>query len=119
VRLLGLTAARGRRLFIALVAGAFACAWSLGCGSTGAATTDAAVTSAGGLRLVRVGTFDQPTYVAGAPGDDHRLFVVEKAGTIVVLVNGPRRSRPFLDITKLVDSSDAEQGLLSMAFAPD
>jgi glucose/arabinose dehydrogenase len=104
---------------IALIAGACACAWAVGCGSTGTATTDAAATAAGGLRLVRIGTFDRPTYVTGAPGDDHRLFVVEKAGTIVVLVNGHRERRSFLNITKLVESSATEQGLLSMAFAPD
>src|SRR6202042_54474 len=43
----------------------------------------------------------------------------EKRGVIVVLVDGRRRGRPFLDISKLVDSSGEEQGLLSMAFAPD
>jgi glucose/arabinose dehydrogenase len=77
------------------------------------------VTAAGGLRLVSIGTFDQPTYVTGAPGDGQRLFVVQKAGTIAVLVNGRRQRRPFLNITKLVESGATEQGLLSMAFAPD
>lgn len=117
MRLLDPTAAPGRRFWMLLIAGACACAF--GCGSTGTASTDAAVTAAAGLRLVRVGTFDQPTYVTGAPGDDHRLFVVEKAGTIVVLVGGHPQRRPFLSITKLVESSDEEQGLLSVAFAPD
>ncbi len=41
-----------------------------------------------GVRLVRVGTFDNPVYVTAPPNDRRRLFVVE-------------------------------QGLLSMAFAPD
>lgn len=97
---------------IALCAGA-------GCGS-GAPRPSAAVDSAArvaGLRLVRVGMFAQPTYVTGAPGDAQRLFVVEKSGVIVVLVHGHRHR--FLDITRLVKSSNSEQGLLSMAFAPD
>ncbi len=111
--------APGRRLCVLLIVGACACAWALGCGSTGTASTGTAAPAAAGLRLVRVGTFDQPTYVTGAPGDDHRLFVVEKAGTIAALVNGHPQRRPFLSISKLVESDGAEQGLLSMAFAPD
>jgi glucose/arabinose dehydrogenase len=90
-----------------------------GCGAASPpAAVDAAARSAG-LRLVRVGVFQQPTYATAAPGDVHRLFVVEKRGVIVVLVNGHRLARPFLNISRLVNSSGEEQGLLSMAFAPD
>jgi glucose/arabinose dehydrogenase len=70
------------------------------------------------VRLVRIGVFDQPTYATGAPGDRSRLFVVSKGGKIVVLVRGRRISRPFLNI-RSVASSGSEQGLLSLAFAPD
>ncbi len=90
-----------------------------GCGSGAAPVAVDAAARAAGLRLVRVGVFHQPTYVTGAPGDSQRLFVVEKAGVIVVLVGGRARPRPFLDISRLVNSSAKEQGLLSMAFAPD
>lgn len=38
---------------------------------------------------------------------------------IVVLVNGHRERRPFLNIAKFVASSATEQGLLSVAFARD
>jgi glucose/arabinose dehydrogenase len=72
-----------------------------------------------GLRLVKLGVFRLPTYAAGPPGDPHRLFVVEKAGRIILLVRGHRESQPFLDISSLVGSSGNEQGLLSMAFEPD
>ncbi len=100
-----------------------ACALAVGCAGSQpdgiGASTRASASAASGLRLVRVGTFDQPTYATGAPGDTHRLFVVEKGGRIVVLVNGHLQSRPFLDITRLVESGDTEQGLLSVAFAPD
>jgi glucose/arabinose dehydrogenase len=72
-----------------------------------------------GVRLVRIGRFREPTYVAGAPGDRRRLFVVEKAGVVDVLVSGHRRARPFLEISQQVKSTNSEQGLLSIAFAPD
>ena len=63
--------------------------------------------------------FREPVYVTGAPGDSHRLFVVERAGRIIVLVRGRRGARPFLDISSKVNTGGGEQGLLSVAFAPD
>jgi glucose/arabinose dehydrogenase len=69
-----------------------------------------------GARLLLLGRFDQPTYLAAPPGDTRRRFVVEREGRIVVVRGG--RTRPFLDIRDQVDS-DGEGGLLSMAFAPD
>src|SRR5690242_15701719 len=71
------------------------------------------------IGLQRIGVFRQPVYVAAAPAVPSRLFVVERAGRIIVLVHGRRRTRPFLDISSKVNSGDTEQGLLSMAFAPD
>src|SRR3954470_13536308 len=60
------------------------------------------------------------TTFAGAPaGDVHRVFVVEKAGAIRLLVDGTLQTTPFLDITSSVRSSENERGLLSMAFAGD
>lgn len=82
-------------------------------------SSDSAAAAANRVRLVRIGTFDAPTYLAAAPGDRRQLFVVEKAGRIMVVVNGHKRSRPFLDITHLVQSGSTEQGLLGLAFAPD
>jgi glucose/arabinose dehydrogenase len=67
---------------------------------------------------VRIGTFDAPDYVTAPPGDKRRLFVVEQGGRIRLLVRGKRRSAPFLDISRDV-LSGGEEGLLSMAFAPD
>src|SRR5215212_8865071 len=60
--------------------------------------------------------FEAPVYVTNA-GDD-RLFVVEKAGRILILKNGQILKTPFLDIVPLVRSSDNERGLLSVAFHP-
>ncbi|MGZ4305041.1 MAG: PQQ-dependent sugar dehydrogenase [Solirubrobacteraceae bacterium] len=113
---------RVRAFGLLVVAGGLAVA----CGGSGAsagardvAASDNATAAAKGIKLMQVGTFHAPIYLAGAPGDTHRLFVVEKAGRIIVVVNGHRRSRPFLDITHLVQSSANEQGLLGLAFAPD
>ena len=68
--------------------------------------------------MVGVGRFVQPVYVASPPGDAHRLVVVERAGRIVVVRNGRKLRRPFIDLRGEV-STEAEQGLLSVAFAPD
>jgi glucose/arabinose dehydrogenase len=69
-------------------------------------------------QLQKLGDFDQPLYVASAPGDSSRLYVVEKAGTIRVLRNGVKLAAPFADLS--ADVSDVnEQGLLSIAFTPD
>jgi glucose/arabinose dehydrogenase len=70
------------------------------------------------LRLRSIGRFDSPLYVTAPPGDRSRVFVVEQGGRIWVVRNGRRLRRPFLDISREVVSG-GEQGLLSMAFAPD
>jgi glucose/arabinose dehydrogenase len=91
------------------------------CGSSTAADNAAVAAPARAARigLQRIGDFSQPVYATAAPGDRNRLFVVEKAGRIVVLVDGRRQARPFLNISGKVNSAGEEQGLLSMAFAPD
>ena len=72
----------------------------------------------GDPRLVRIGNFISPVYVAAPPGDRSRLFVVEQPGRIRVVRSGVRLARPFLDIRSQV-SFGGERGLLSMAFPPD
>ena len=67
------------------------------------------------LKLKRVGRFQQPVYVASAPGVKG-IFVVEQAGRVVLASKGKRRT--FLDIRGEV-LAGGEQGLLSVAFAPD
>lgn len=74
--------------------------------------------SAAGVGLKRIGNFDAPVYVAGAPGFPKLLFVVEQGGTVRVLRGGHLVGRPFLDIAGLI-SSGGERGLLSIAFPPD
>jgi len=74
--------------------------------------------AAAGVRLAKVGSFSEPLYVTGAPGDTRRLFVVEQGGRIMVVRGGKQLAAPFLDIRALV-TSGGEQGLLSVAFPPD
>jgi glucose/arabinose dehydrogenase len=97
------------------------------CGSGGSEppATDAAPTEpapaarAGkGVRLVEVGRFAAPLYVTAPPGDRRRVMVVEQGGRIVVVRDGRRRARPFLDLRSRV-LAGGERGLLSLAFAPD
>jgi glucose/arabinose dehydrogenase len=90
------------------------------CGSsTPSGAAVAAPARAASIGLQRIGEFSQPVYVAAAPGDRGRLFVVERRGRVIVLVHGHRRARPFLDISAQVNAAGGEQGLLSIAFAPD
>lgn len=71
------------------------------------------------LRLIaEVG--DLATLVT-APRDDLRLFVLERAGKIRLIVNSELRAQPFLDLTE--DSGGpvlccGENGLLGLAFHP-
>jgi glucose/arabinose dehydrogenase len=83
------------------------------------ATDGSAATSAkGGVALKRIGSFDTPVYVTGAPGFPELLFVVEQPGRIIVLRNGRRVAKPFLDLRGPV-LAEGERGLLSVAFPPD
>jgi hypothetical protein len=72
----------------------------------------AAAPASAAPELVKLGDFADPVHVASPPGDP-RVFVVEQGGTIDIVGGGT-----FLDIS--ADTlSGGEQGLLSMAFAPD
>jgi len=84
----------------------------LGALPAGAAAQD------GGVRLVRVGSFDQPVYVTAAPGDRRRVYVVEQGGRVRVVRSGRKLREPFLDLSRQV-TAGGEQGLLSLAFPPD
>lgn len=116
---------------LTLVVLALAAAVSLAaCGSGGesAPTATATETAAhvppeagrptGKLALRQIGKFENPVYVAGAPGYPKLLFVVEQTGRIVVIKDGRRQAKPFLDIRDRV-TYEGERGLLSVAFPPD
>jgi glucose/arabinose dehydrogenase len=72
----------------------------------------------GEVALKRIGNFDSPTYVAGAPGFPDLLFVAGQAGTVELVRSGRKLARPFLDIKGLVGFDGGERGLLSIAFPP-
>jgi glucose/arabinose dehydrogenase len=115
---------RSRRASRAAGLGAVLAALTLtlpACGSAkdqdSTAAPEAAASAKRGLALKKVGSFDAPVYVTGAPGFPKLLFVVEQPGRISVLKNG-RRAGDFLDIRGLVEYG-GERGLLSVAFPPD
>jgi len=53
-----------------------------------------------------------------SPDGDARLFLVERAGRIVILESGAIRPTPFLDVTDRVLLA-SERGFLGLAFDPD
>jgi len=76
--------------------------------------------SASRLRLVQLGRFSQPIGVTGAPTEAGRVFVVQRAGQVMQVLDGREQARPFLDIADLVYSRGGdEQGLLGLAFPRD
>jgi glucose/arabinose dehydrogenase len=75
-------------------------------------------TGRGGVALKKIGSFDAPVFVTGAPGFPQLLFVVEQPGEIAVLRQGHRLGKPFLDLRGQV-AYGGERGLLSVAFPPD
>lgn len=112
-------------ILIASVLGLAACGGDDGAdpGTAAAATRPGtgarAAAAAASVKLVKVGTFTSPLYVTAPPGDRRRIFVVQQGGAIRVVRAGKTLRAPFLDVGSLLGSSVGEQGLLSMAFAPD
>jgi glucose/arabinose dehydrogenase len=87
-------------------------------GATATPTPAATPAARPGLRLQRIGTFDNPLFVIAPPGDRQRVFVVEQGGRVMVMRDGRKVDRPFLDVSDRI-STGGERGLLSLAFAPD
>jgi hypothetical protein len=58
------------------------------------------------------------TFAVSPPGDTHRLMVVEQSGLVLLLKDGQLAAQPFADLRSVV-TDNGEQGLLSIAFAPD
>jgi glucose/arabinose dehydrogenase len=76
-------------------------------------TTPASATS-----LDAIGRFTNPVHIAAPASDTERVFVVERPGRVRIVRDGRINDRPFLDIRSRVRCC-GEQGLLSIAFAPD
>jgi glucose/arabinose dehydrogenase len=112
-----------RRTATALLAAVLLALGLPACGSADEPPSDAgnqapAVASArGGVALKKIGSFEQPVYVTGAPGFPQLLFIVEQQGVVRAL-NGGKQAGTFLDLRSQV-SFEGERGLLSIAFPPD
>lgn len=63
-------------------------------------------------------TFALPVFVAQAPGDGSRSFVVEKGGVVRAVAAGASAATTFIDLTARVSSAANEAGLLGLAFHP-
>ena len=63
--------------------------------------------------------FNQPLGMVSPPGDNSRLFVLEKPGRILVVDLAHPSARVFLDLTERVGDDAVEQGVLALAFHPD
>lgn len=65
----------------------------------------------------------RPIYLTNAGDGSRRLFVLEQAGKIKLVVDGAVQNIPFLDISNIVSqeilSSYSERGLLGLAFHPN
>jgi glucose/arabinose dehydrogenase len=71
------------------------------------------------LKLVASG-LDRPVFVAAAPSDTSRLFILEQVtGRIRLVKDGHLLETPFLDIGEKVSDRGGERGLLGLAFHPD
>jgi hypothetical protein len=72
------------------------------------------------ITVDRVGRFNQPVYLTQPPTSNSPLFVAERPGMIRLLSAG-ETGKLFLDVRPQVKANGkgGEQGLLSMAFAPD
>jgi glucose/arabinose dehydrogenase len=106
----------GRRISASIAAAALSLAVLPACGS--AEQPAGRAERRGGVALKRIGNFNDPVFVTGAPGESELLFVVEQPGRVMVLRRGRKLGRPFLDIRGLVNFG-GERGLLSVAFPPD
>ena len=69
--------------------------------------------------MKKIASFNDPTYVTGAPGFPGLLFVTQRAGQVEVVANGHKQARPFVNISARVMETASEQGLLGLAFPPD
>ncbi|MEK6278291.1 MAG: PQQ-dependent sugar dehydrogenase [Actinomycetota bacterium] len=79
--------------------------------------------SAPGAQLEDVGTYATPIYVTSDPDDHTRLFVVQRAGQILLDdPDDPGPATTFLDLSSqpaLVSCCSGERGLLSVALPAD
>lgn len=100
------------------------------CGGDDRATSEATTTSppesvepsnpgSGSISLERLWDgLDNPVALL-SPANDHRIFVVEQVGLVLVAPDPGGDLQTWLDLTDDVGAGDAEQGLLGLAFHPE
>ncbi len=93
------------------------CAFLLGLVGAGGAGGPAGCAAPPVQAQLVVGGLAAPLY-ATAPAGDPRIFVVERAGRIVIVEAGQILDTPFLDLRDRVNT-EQEGGLLGIAFGPD
>jgi hypothetical protein len=73
------------------------------------------------VTLQRIARLREPVYLTQPPGQDARLYVVQKRGAVRVIANDRLIGRPFLDIHQLVrhNGPGGDPGMAAIAFPPD
>lgn len=71
------------------------------------------------LEFTQIASRTNVVDIANAGDGSGRLFIVQKFGVIFIIEDGVELETPFLDLRNKVMSTGGEQGLLSVAFAPD
>ena len=82
-----------------------------------AETTETGDLRAASVAVTPVVELDAPTALAIRPGDD-ALYIAERGGRVVRVVDGQVTGDPVLDISPQT-TSDGERGLLGLAFSAD
>jgi glucose/arabinose dehydrogenase len=84
------------------------------------ADTPSPAGGANGVKLVKVASgLKEPTHVTGIPGDPDTILVTERAGRVWAFRDGVKQPDAFLDVSDQVTTQGGEQGMQSIAFAPD
>jgi len=68
------------------------------------------------LEVVRT-DLNSPVFLCSAPGDSSRLFILEQAGRLRMLINGEFDNHDLIDLTAKTNTV-SERGLLGMAWHP-
>jgi glucose/arabinose dehydrogenase len=73
------------------------------------------------VTLQRIAQLREPVYLTQPPGQNSRLYVVQKRGAVRIIANDHLIARPFLDIRRLVkhNGPDGDPGMAAIAFPPD
>ena len=89
--------------------------WLAGCAEAGPETAPGFAFE----RAFAQRSFERPLFLAAAPGDDRRLYVVEQGGVIHSFDRrDPAKTAVFVDLSAKVSRRGEEEGLLGLAFHP-